>query len=150
MSVEVGTVLEGRVTGLQPFGCFVELPNGKSGLVHISEIAGEYVKSVEDHVKIGQTVQVKVLSVSEQGKISLSMKQAAAPRAPKPPREKSKQKPEPTALSDYEWQPRSLSSEEESFEDKMKRFKQDSDEKMQSLKSSEGRSKGYRRSSNSY
>lgn len=150
MSVEVGAILEGKVTGLQPFGCFVELPDGKSGLVHISEIAGEYVKNVEDHVKIGQKVKVKVLSVNEKGKISLSLKKAAEPRVPKVRPEKGTKKAEEPVLSDFEWQPRALSSEEESFEDKMKRFKQDSDEKMQSLKSSEGRGKGYRRSSNSY
>jgi len=150
MSVEVGTIMEGKVTGIQPFGCFVELSDGESGLVHISEIAGEYVKNVEDHVKVGQKVKVKVLSVNEKGKISLSLKQAAEPRAPKPPKEKVKPKAEPLVLSDYEWQPRGASQEESSFEDLMKRFKQDSDEKMQSLKNNEGRSKGYRRSSNSY
>ena len=149
MAVEVGAVVDGKVTGVQPFGCFVELPDGQNGLVHISEIANEYVKSVQEHVKPGQSVKVKILSVSDNGKISLSIKQAAPPRAPKP-KKTVPAKDEPLVLSDYEWKPRNLSSDAESFEEKMKRFKSDSDEKMQSLKNNEGRGKGYRRSSNSY
>ena len=149
MAIEVGAVIDGKVTGVQPFGCFVELEDGKNGLVHISEIANEYVKTIENHVKVGQKVKVKILSVSDKGKISLSMKQANLPRAPKP-KKTTPAKDEPLVLSDFEWQPRNLASDEESFEEKMKRFKSDSDEKMQSLKNSEGRGKGYRRSSNSY
>ncbi len=149
MAVEVGALLEGKITGIQPFGCFVELPDGKSGMVHISEVANEYVKNIQDHVKMGQAVRVKVLSVDEKGKISLSIKQAEEPKST-PKREKREPKKQGVELSDYEWRPRNLSNGEESFEEKMKRFKSDSDEKMQSLKTNEGRGRGYRRSSNSY
>ena len=79
MQVEVGSVLEGKVTGITKFGAFVELPNKASGMVHISEIASTFVKEIRDFVTEGQTVKVKVLSISEDGKISLSIKKAQAP-----------------------------------------------------------------------
>ena len=83
MELTVGEVLEGKVTGITKFGAFVLLPGGKSGLVHISEVANAFVSDVHDHVQIGQPVKVKVLSVSEEGKINLSMKrvQEAEPQA---------------------------------------------------------------------
>ena len=70
MELSVGAMLEGKVTGITKFGAFVLLPGGKSGLVHISEVANAFVSDVHDHVQIGQTVKVKVLSVSEDGKIN--------------------------------------------------------------------------------
>ena len=75
MSIEVGNILEGVVTGITKFGAFVELPGGKVGLVHISEVADVYVKDVNDFLKEKDKVKVKVLSVDEQGKIGLSIKQ---------------------------------------------------------------------------
>ena len=77
MQVEVGTVLEGKVSGIAAFGAFVELPDGKTGLVHISEVSTEYVNDVKDHLKEGQTVKVKVIGTNN-GKISLSIKQLMA------------------------------------------------------------------------
>ena len=76
MALEVGAVVEGRVTGITKFGAFVALPEGKSGLVHISEVANAFVSDVHDHVQMGQTVKVRVLSISPEGKINLSIKQA--------------------------------------------------------------------------
>jgi len=81
MALEVGSVLEGKVTGITKFGAFVSLPEGKSGLVHISEIANSYVSEVSEHVQLGQAVRVKILSVSPEGKINLSIKRAAAPES---------------------------------------------------------------------
>ncbi len=75
MSVEVGSKLNGKVTGITNFGAFVELPGGTTGLVHISEVADSYVKDVNDHLKIGDQVEVKVLSEKD-GKIALSIKKA--------------------------------------------------------------------------
>lgn len=75
MSIVVGTKLEGKVTGITHFGAFVELPEGITGLVHISEIADNYVKDVNDHLKIGDMVTVKVINVDKDGKIGLSIKQ---------------------------------------------------------------------------
>src|SRR5690625_1574365 len=74
MSVEVGSKIIGKVTGIKHFGAFVELPERKNGLVHISEVADQYVEDINDHLSIGQEVEVKVLSVGEDGKISLSIK----------------------------------------------------------------------------
>ncbi|MDF2936245.1 MAG: hypothetical protein K0Q90_1618 [Paenibacillaceae bacterium] len=100
MAIEVGSKLEGKVTGITHFGAFVELPEGQTGLVHISEIADNYVKDVNDHLKLADKVLVKVINVDKDGKIGLSIKQAvdkpegvAPPARPErrsfPPRERS-------------------------------------------------------------
>ena len=80
--IEVGAILEGKVTGITKFGAFVSLPGGKSGLVHISEIAYSYVNDVSDHLSEGQDVKVKVISIDENNRINLSIKRALPP----PPR----------------------------------------------------------------
>lgn len=80
--IEVGAILEGKVTGITKFGAFVSLPGGKSGLVHISEIAYSYVSDVSDHLAEGQDVKVKVISIDENNRINLSIKKAL----PAPPR----------------------------------------------------------------
>ena len=76
MAIEVGSKLEGKVTGITHFGAFVELPEGGTGLVHNSEIADNYVKDVNDHLKLNDIVTVKVINVDKDGKIGLSIKQA--------------------------------------------------------------------------
>ena len=76
MQVEVGAVVEGTVTGITKFGAFVSLPDGKSGLVHISEIANTYVSDVNEFLKLGDKVKVRVLAVTPDGKINLSIKKA--------------------------------------------------------------------------
>lgn len=75
MSIEVGSVVEGVVTGITNFGAFIELPEGKTGLVHISEVADVYVKDVHDFLTEKDKVKVKVLTIDEKGKIGLSIKQ---------------------------------------------------------------------------
>lgn len=127
MQLEVGTVLEGKVTGITKFGAFVELPGGKTGMVHISEVAPTFVKEIRDFVTENQTVKVKIMSISEDGKVSLSMKKAIAP----PPRGNSPA-PAVSRPGNYEWQARRNDSA--SFEDMMSKFKQTSDEKMSDLK----------------
>ena len=67
MQLEVGAVLEGKVTGITKFGAFVELPGGKTGMVHISEIAPTFVKEIRDYVTENQMVKVKILNISEEG-----------------------------------------------------------------------------------
>lgn len=128
MQLEVGAVLEGKVTGITNFGAFVELPGGKTGMVHISEIAPTFVKEIRDYVTENQVVKVKVMSISEEGKVSLSIKKAVAP----PPPKSSAPVQRPARPGNYEWQGRK--SEPASFEDMMSRFKQTSDEKMSDLK----------------
>ena len=128
MQLEVGAVLEGKVTGITKFGAFVELPNGKTGMVHISEVAPTYVKEIRDYVTENQTVKVKVLNIGEDGKISLSMKKAVEqPRPGARPRAVSPGRP-----GNFEWQ--SSKSDSGSFEDMMSRFKQTSEERMCDIK----------------
>ncbi len=76
MQLEVGKIYEGKVTGITKFGAFVELEKGTTGMVHISEVANTYVNEIKDHIQEGQTVKVKVLSMGDDGKISLSIKKA--------------------------------------------------------------------------
>jgi S1 RNA binding domain protein len=75
MSIEVGSVLQGKVTGITNFGAFIQLPDGSSGLVHISEVSTEFIKDISDALSLGDEVNVKVVSVSNDGKIALSIKQ---------------------------------------------------------------------------
>lgn len=76
MALEVGSIAEGLVTGIAKFGAFVELPDKSVGLVHISEVANEYVNDIHDYLKVQDKVKVKIISVDERGKIALSIKQA--------------------------------------------------------------------------
>ena len=74
MQPEIGKIYEGKVTGITKFGAFVELEPNVSGMVHISEVANTFVSEIKDHLTEGQIVKVKVLVISEDGKISLSIK----------------------------------------------------------------------------
>lgn len=90
--IETGSILTGKVTGIQPYGAFIALDENTQGLVHISEITHGYVKDINDHLKVGDEVKVKVLSIDEgAGKIGLSIRateeapvqQAAKPKKPR-------------------------------------------------------------------
>lgn len=123
MGVEVGSILEGKVTGVKKFGAFVSLPGGQTGMVHISEVSNEYIQELSDVLTEGQDVKVKVMNISEDGKIALSMKRTE-PR-PKPTR----------ADTGRVWQPRpSAPQGNMSFEDMMSQFKSRSEEKMSDLR----------------
>lgn len=124
MPVTVGKVVEGTVTGITNFGAFVELPEGKSGLVHISEISDDYVKKVADYLKKDQKVKVKILSISEDGKISLSIRQA---------------KPKSNNPIEIDWNKNDEKQKNMSFEDKLSKFLKESSEKQDALKMREGR-----------
>jgi S1 RNA binding domain protein len=138
MQLEVGAILKGKVTGITSFGAFVQLENGSTGLVHISEVALEYVKDINDHLKENETVKVKVLSIDKEGKISLSIKKAL---------ESENKKTSSTAPPEQFW---NRPQRDLSFEDKLNRFKQDSDERMQDLRRSLETKRGYRRSSHTF
>ena len=123
MDVVVGAVLEGKVTGIMKFGAFVALPGGKSGLVHISEIAYSYVNEVRDFLTEGQQVKVKVIGIDENGRINLSIKKTMEPPARKnsgAPRNAAQRSAAPAAPA--------------TFEDKLKQFMQDSDSKISGLR----------------
>jgi S1 RNA binding domain protein len=135
MAIEVGSKLEGKVTGITHFGAFVELEGGVTGLVHISEIADNYVKDVNDHLKMNDIVTVKVINVDKDGKIGLSIKQAIErpPEAARPERfgggPRGDRGPRGGGRGDRGGAQRSMS-----FEDKMSRFLKDSEERISSLK----------------
>ncbi len=147
MTPEVGMIVEGKVTGITKFGAFVQLENGKTGLVHISEISNEYVTDIADHIQMNQTVKVKVVSIENEDKIALSIKRATPRPAPRPASAPTTKKPANVHFSNTAADMASLS-----FEDKLLRFKQDSDERMQSLKRNTENRRGnsYKRSSGSY
>ena len=159
MELEIGAIQEGKVTGITKFGAFVLLPGGKSGLVHISEIANAYVNDVNDYLKVGDTVKVKILSVNEAGKVNLSIKQAqpSAPRpayTPRPAQPSANAAPRPAytphpantyrsaAPRDGEIAP---PTGDTSFEDKLKHFMQQSDSKINDSKIYADRRAGGRR-----
>ena len=144
MALQVGDIVEGKVTGIKPFGAFVSLPEGKTGLVHISEVSYEFVQDLSAVLSDGQTVSVKVLSIAPDGKIALSIKrtQPAPERAPRQPHgERSgnggDRRPAPRPKREEKprvWQPKTpVRSDNLSFEDMMSRFKSQSEEKMADL-----------------
>ncbi len=73
MSIEVGSKVRGKVTGITNFGAFVELSGGQTDLVHISEVADSYVKDINDHLKVGQEIEVKVVNEKD-GKLDYPLK----------------------------------------------------------------------------
>ena len=162
MAIEVGVILEGKVSGITKFGAFVDLPDNKTGMVHISEVAPTFITEISDYVKVGDAVKVKVLGVNN-GRISLSMKQAL-PKEQQQAKKQQKQQKQPrqahggskerqpykpappvTSPGDYEWQS-SRKASPSTFEDMMSRFKQTSEDKMSDLK--RGESRGYSRRGN--
>ena len=146
--LEIGAILEGKITGLTAFGAFVSLPDGKSGMVHISEVSTSFVKDIKDFLKEGQIVKVKVVGISEEGKISLSIRKAEAPKEPREQKEGAPQRPrrnnDRPRANVWQGQP-SKNKEAMSFEDMMAQFKQASDEKMSDLKRSVDFKNGTRR-----
>ena len=157
MAIEVGNVFEGRVTGVKPFGAFVALPEGRVGMVHISEVSNEFVQDIAAVLHDGDTVKVQVINVAPDGKIALSIKRLLPPpprqpregRGPRPgaPREGGHGGPRGAGRPPREggrgpardaaprvWQPKAPArSDNLSFEDMMSRFKSQSEEKMADL-----------------
>ncbi len=146
MEFGVGVVLEGKVTGVTKFGAFVALPGGRSGLVHISEIAYSYVNEVQDHLSEGQEVKVKVIGIDDSNRINLSIKKAMDP-PPRPQRAPSAPGAQPAgrqggaprgAAPRGAARPggfaRSQPAEPESFEDRLKHFMQSSDSKLSEMR----------------
>lgn len=120
MTLVAGNILEGKVVNITNFGAFVEI-DGQTGLVHISEVADSFVKDIREHLKEQDKVKVKVISIDDNGKISLSIKQANI--------QKKSVKPVEVEWSSEKSKPASVN-----FEDKMSKFLKDSEEKMQDVK----------------
>lgn len=150
MQSKAGEVYEGKVTGLTGFGAFIRLDNGESGMVHISEVSTAFVKDIHDFLTVGQSVKVKVLSVGEDHKISLSIKQAESRVKEAVPRQNSKPAPRSQGSAGFSGKPRSQQSAGSmSFEDMMAKFKADSEEKMTALRRSTDMAKSSRRGNKS-
>ena len=135
MQLQVGMVIEGKVTGITKFGAFVALPEGKSGLVHISEIANTFVNDVHDYVQDGQTVKVKIIGIGDDGKINLSIKKADE-HAPQQRQDQRPPRPASAAQPRQYGGPRQAvprangPTGDVSFEDRLKQFMQESDSRM--------------------
>ena len=143
--------MDGTVSSIAKFGAFVNLPERRSGLVHISEIASEYVADVNDFLQVGQAVKVKVLAVTPEGKINLSIKRAQPePEKPAAPRRALKPQPQRSAeaRSAGTATPQGVvygSTGDASFEDQLKRFMQESDSRIAGNRLYSDRSRGRRR-----
>ncbi|HAZ37355.1 MAG TPA: RNA-binding protein S1 [Clostridiaceae bacterium] len=133
MTLKVGNILEGTVVNITNFGVFVDV-SGKTGLVHISEISDTYVKDIRDYLKERDKVKVKVIGIDNDGRISLSIKQANQPKRSSKPIE-------------IDWDYEKKKAQPASFEDRISKFLKDSEEKFQDLKKNQEskRSGGYSR-----
>ncbi len=140
MSIEVGSIVEGVVTGITNFGAFIELPGGQTGLVHISEVADSYVRDVKDYLKDKDRVKVKVIAV-DKGKIGLSIKQAK----PIVAQSTSERKGNPERRGYH--QP---ARKPENFEDRLTKFMKESDERQQDIRRSTDNKRGGRGAKKSY
>lgn len=141
MTLMVGSIVEGTIVNITNFGAFVELVGGKTGLVHISEVSDTFVKDIRNFLKEKDKVKVKVISVEESGKVSLSIKQAQDNQV------KKTVKP-----IEVDWAQEKNKGMQLSFEDRLSKFMKDSEERYQDIKrSQEGkRSGGYSRRGSAY
>ncbi|WP_027625374.1 S1 domain-containing RNA-binding protein [Clostridium lundense] len=134
MTLKAGNILEGTVVNITNFGAFVDI-EGKTGLVHISEVSDSYVKDIRNFLKEKDKVKVKVISVDENGKISLSIKQAT-------PQKKSAKPIE------IDWSKEKEKQSPKDFEDRMLKFLKESEERLQDVKKhQDSRNRGYRKGS---
>lgn len=144
MDLMIGSIQEGKVTGITKFGAFVSLPEGKSGMVHISEVANSYVNDIREFLSEGQEVKVKVINVDNEGRINLSIKKALPQQteAVRPVMERRPPRPRTNAPRGAKppVDPASLS-----FEDKLKHFMQDSESRLSDIKHNTDRKNGSRR-----
>ena len=156
MAVEIGRIYEGKVTGITKFGAFVEVDNGTSGLVHISEVSSSFVNDINDILKVGDEVKVKIIKINDDGKISMSIKQTEV--RPKPKNfgksvDGRASQEEMRSVGKNQPKPRQFSSKPEisddivysdgfvqktsgdaNFEDMLSKFKASSEERMSDLK----------------
>jgi len=144
MDLTVGTIVEGSVKSITKFGAFIALPDGRTGMVHISEIAHVYVNDIREHLTEGQTVKVMVIAQDAEGRINLSIKRTQQ-RPPRPAGDRPA-RPQQSFRPRGEPQRTPRPKEPQSFDDMVKQFMQDSDSRISSVKRySEHRSKTRRR-----
>ena len=141
MAVEIGAILEGKVTGITNFGAFVEFPDKTTGMVHISEVSSSFIKDIHEKLSEGDTVKVKVIDINEKGKIALSIKKALPQEEEAKPKRPAGDRPRRSQPQVWTGTQRS-EPENMSFEDMMARFKTVSDEKMSDLKKNSAAKRG--------
>ena len=141
LQLEVGAILEGKITGVKKFGAFVALPEGKTGMVHISEVSNSFIEDLSTVLTEGQPVKVKVMNIGEDGKIALSIKRTLPPepRPARPARQGGANGGRPPRQNRNDgprvWQPKAQQPQGDlSFEDMMAKFKSQSEEKISDLK----------------
>ncbi len=174
MEFTIGQILEGKVKSITNFGAFVALPEGKTGMVHISEIAHAYVSDIRQHLTEGQDVKVMVMAIDPAGKINLSIKrtmEAPAQQNQNGPRRNFERRPQQDNRENRDRRPQQdrprqdrprqerparpenfsrsytpAPSKDQSFEDKLKQFMSESDSKLSSVRQySEHKTKTRRR-----
>lgn len=139
MQLEIGSIVEGKVTGITKYGAFVALPEGKSGMIHISEISSEFVREVHDFITENQLLRVKIISIDENGRIALSLKRARAEEEALKEKALAASSAPPSAPAPVTWggyQKKRQNSTGDPFEDMMNRFKAESEEKIADLRKS--------------
>ena len=141
MEFTPGDILEGTVRSIASFGAFINLPEGRTGLVHISEVATTFVTDIRQHLTEGQTVRVKLLNADERGRLSLSIKQAAEHQPE--PRRTPEARPIRRTPQLQSSQP--VRQEPESFEEKLKQFMADSNSKIYGVRQYEHRTRSRKR-----
>ncbi len=136
MQLEVGKVVNGVVTGITKFGAFVDIGEGKTGLVHISEISTQYVNDVSEFLQNGQQVKVKILGVNDNGKLNLSIRKAEEPERMQRPQQRNNYTPRDKAPSSRGSQNResAQNSQPAGFEDMLSKFMHSSDEKLSGMR----------------
>lgn len=130
MSIEVGSVVEGKVTGITSFGAFIDLGNGQTGLVHISEVADDYVQDINNYLKINDVVKVRVLSMKD-GKIGLSIRKVDSVN-------KERSRRSSNGNTKNQGQP------DKNFESKLLKFLKDSEARQKDLKKNQDSKRGGR------
>ena len=129
MQLEVGAILEGKITGVKKFGAFVALPGGKTGMVHISEVSNSFIEDLSTVLSEGQEVKVKVLNIAEDGKIAEPRQNRGGPHGGQRGGQRGR------SDAPRVWQPKAAAPQGEmSFEDMMAKFKSQSEEKISDLK----------------
>ena len=137
MEFTVGTILEGKVKSITNFGAFIALPENKTGLVHISEVANAYVSDIRQHLTEGQEVKVVIIG-TDGGKLNLSIKRLEAKKEREnAPRKEAAPRRAPTP-------PPAPKTADQLFEEKLKAFMTESDSKISSLRA-DHRTKSRRR-----
>ena len=151
MEITVGSILDGKVKSITKFGAFVVLDEGKTGLVHISEVARTFVNDIHEHLTEGQDVKVKVIAIDANGRLNLSIKQAQEPPARPRSAHQAAQSPRRPAAprhhaASFNGQATVRPSGDLSFEEKLKAFLSESDSKIAGIKQySDHRTKSRRR-----